>query len=84
MSEDGVSERGYDRVNLPLGRIILNNFLGGLAWGFGTVVGAGVLAAIIIWILAQTGALTGVTNMLQQGFLDSFQKGINSIQTPGR
>ena len=35
--------------------IMLNNFLGGLAWGFGTVVGAGVVVAIIGSILRSLG-----------------------------
>jgi len=28
--------------------VILNNFLGGLAWGFGTVVGATLVVAIVV------------------------------------
>ncbi len=35
--------------------IILNNFLGGMAWGFGTVVGAGVVVGIIVYILRSLG-----------------------------
>lgn len=82
MSEDGTAERGYERVSLPLGRIILNNFLGGLAWGFGTVVGASLLLAIVIWIFAQTGAFNSLTTSLTQGLTQSFQKSVNSLQSP--
>ena len=84
MDPDKTAERGYDRVSLPLGRIMLNNFLGGLAWGFGTVVGATLLVAIAIWIIAQSGALTGLTNSLQNTFTDTFQKSVNSLQVPSR
>ncbi len=31
--------------------IMLANFLGGLSWGFGTVVGATVVVALLLWIL---------------------------------
>jgi hypothetical protein len=31
-------------------QVILNNFLGGLAWGFGTVVGATLVVAIVVSI----------------------------------
>jgi hypothetical protein len=35
--------------------IMLNNFLGGIAWGFGTVIGASIVAAAIIYLLKSTG-----------------------------
>lgn len=38
-------------MNLKKRQIILYNFLGGLAWGFGTVVGATVVVALIGYIL---------------------------------
>jgi hypothetical protein len=34
--------------NMRRRTIIVNNFLGGLAWGFGTVIGATVVVAILI------------------------------------
>lgn len=40
--------------------IILNNFLGGLAWGLGTVVGATVVVALVGWILNMVGVLDGI------------------------
>lgn len=42
-------------VNLKKRQVILLNFLGGLAWGFGTVVGATVVVAIIGYILSLFG-----------------------------
>ena len=44
-------------MNLKKGQIIFYNFLGGLAWGFGTVVGASVVVAIIGYILSLFGVL---------------------------
>lgn len=35
--------------------IIIGNFLGGLAWGFGTVVGAVLVVAIMVYALKGVG-----------------------------
>jgi hypothetical protein len=40
--------------NMRKRTIMLNNFLGGLAWGFGTVVGATLVVAIIYSALKST------------------------------
>lgn len=47
------SGQGYFRIHYSLRRMILNNFLGGLFWGFGTVLGATILVAIILFILSK-------------------------------
>ena len=36
-------------------QIMLNNFLGGLAWGIGTVIGATVIAGSVVYILNRMG-----------------------------
>ena len=38
----------------PRRRIVFNNFLGGLAWGFGTVVGATVIIGMLGLFVART------------------------------
>ncbi len=38
--------------------IIINNFLGGVSWGVGTVIGATLVAAIIIGILRSVGVFS--------------------------
>ncbi|MBI2020719.1 hypothetical protein HYS94_04905 [Candidatus Daviesbacteria bacterium] len=42
-------------MNMRKRNIMMANFLGGLAWGFGTVVGASVVVAIIGYILGLFG-----------------------------
>ncbi len=46
--------------------IIVGNFLGGLAWGLGTVIGATVVAAIVIYILSTVGVFQPISNVLKQ------------------
>ena len=43
--------------------IIINNFLGGLAWGFGTVVGATIVVAIVFGILRQFNFIPGIKSI---------------------
>ena len=44
-------------MNMCKKQIMISNFIGGLAWGFGTVVGASVVVAIIGYILGLFGFL---------------------------
>ena len=43
----------YERVNRPIGKILLNNFLGGIAWSLGTLIGASVVIGIVGYLIAQ-------------------------------
>ena len=45
--------KGYTKIHLSTGKMIVNNFLGGLAWGFGTVLGATIVAALVLFILSK-------------------------------
>ena len=47
------SGQGYFRVHYSLGRMLLNNFLGGLSWGFGTVLGATIFVAFVLFIVGK-------------------------------
>lgn len=40
-------------VYRPLGKMLLDNFLGGVAWGLGVTVGLGVLVAILSLVLSR-------------------------------
>lgn len=39
-------------MNMSKKDIMVANFLGGLAWGFGTVVGATLVVGLLVWILS--------------------------------
>jgi hypothetical protein len=51
-------------ANMSKKDIIIGNFLGGLAWGFGTVVGATLVVAIIIYSLKAVGAFDFVKSLV--------------------
>jgi len=50
-------KKGYQKVRLPRREIILNNFLGGLFWGLGTVTGGVVIIGLIGYLLTILGAI---------------------------
>ncbi len=39
----------YKKVEHPLRKIMVNNFIGGIAWSFGVLIGTGVLFGIIVY-----------------------------------
>lgn len=43
----------YEQVNNKMGKILRNNFIGGVAWGLGATVGVAIILAIIGLILRQ-------------------------------
>lgn len=50
----------------PFKKILLHNFLGGLAWGLGATVGLSILLAIIGFIFQQIDFVPIVGNFLQK------------------
>lgn len=53
-------------MHLTKKQIMINNFLGGLAWGFGSVVGATVVVAIVGYILKSLGVFAAVGSFFEQ------------------
>lgn len=41
----------YKKVERPLKKIIINNFVGGIAWSFGVLIGTGILFGIIVYFI---------------------------------
>jgi len=48
-----VAENKEIKLKISVTRIILNGFLSGLAWGFGSVIGATLVVALILFFLSQ-------------------------------
>lgn len=61
-------------MNLSKKDIILGNFLGGIAWGFGTVIGAGVVVAIIGAIFSQLGVFGAIGSFFNQTLPPEFTR----------
>lgn len=51
-------------MNMSKRQIMIANFLGGLSWGFGTVIGATVVAALLISILQALGVFDPLKDIL--------------------
>ncbi|OGY26312.1 MAG: hypothetical protein A2Z11_01150 [Candidatus Woykebacteria bacterium RBG_16_43_9] len=64
--------KGHTRIHISTGKMILNNFLGGLAWGLGTVLGATVIVAIVIILLTKLNTVPVIG--------DFFSKLLETIQ----
>jgi hypothetical protein len=45
--------QGFFRVHYSLGRMLVNNLVGGIFWGFGTVLGATIFVALVLFILGR-------------------------------
>ena len=52
-------------TNMSKKDIMVANFLGGLAWGLGTVIGATIIAAILISLLKFFNFIPGLDQLLQ-------------------
>lgn len=44
------SDQPANRVTLPLKKLVVNNFVGGIAWAFGVTIGFSLLIAILTLI----------------------------------
>ena len=53
-------------MNISKKDIIVGNFLGGLAWGFGSVMGATIVVAIIGAVLSTLGVFNAISSFFQQ------------------
>jgi len=48
-----VIEDRPNRVNRPLGKMLINNFLGGIAWGLGVIIGTTIILALIAFFVSK-------------------------------
>ncbi len=51
--------------NMKKRQIMLANFLGGMAWGFGSVIGGTIMVAILIGVLSQLKFIPPVSELLK-------------------
>lgn len=53
--------------------VLLVNFLGGIAWGLGSVLGATVIVAVLVYVLNMLGLFDFVKDYFPQAPLDRVQ-----------
>ncbi len=53
MVDKVVIEDRPNRVNRPLGKMLINNFLGGIAWGLGVIIGTTIILALIAFFVSK-------------------------------
>lgn len=56
----------YERVNQTFRAILVNNFLGGIAWGLGATVGLSILVAILTLVLKHVNLVPIVGRFLSE------------------
>ncbi len=59
-----IEDRGSFRAMLPIRKIILANFLGGMAWGLGVFLGATILVAILVFLLESLAGIPFIQNII--------------------
>lgn len=79
-SQDTVSASNKsDHIHLKSRkRIIIDNFLGGIAWGLGTVIGATVLVGLIGILIVRTRSVPLVGDVVNV-FMSEIQIGIKEL-----
>lgn len=76
MADDKIeTAEKYLRVLDSKKHILLNNFLGGISWALGTIVGFLIISIISVYIIGQTGVLTKVSSWLS-GVIESSQDSV--------
>jgi len=61
-----LEEKGANRIYLPKKEIFINNFIGGLAWGLGTIFGATTVALVLGLIVHFLGGLPLIGELIAQ------------------
>lgn len=62
-------EEKHHRVHHPIRQMMLNNFLGGVAWSFGTLIGATIIVALVGFLFSRIDVIpivgTFITNVIR-------------------
>ncbi|OGD95614.1 hypothetical protein A3A48_00980 [Candidatus Curtissbacteria bacterium RIFCSPLOWO2_01_FULL_37_9] len=54
----------YKKVERPLGKILLNNFLGGIFWSLGMLIGTTLVFSIIIFFVRKIDFIPIISNFM--------------------
>ncbi|MDP3998693.1 MAG: DUF5665 domain-containing protein [bacterium] len=59
-------KRGVDAIYRSKRQIVTYNFLGGIAWGVGTAIGATTIVAILAFFMSQINFIPGIGSFVAQ------------------
>lgn len=71
----GVVEEFFNDVHVRRKEIYIANFIRGIFFGFGSVLGGTILIALLIWFLSQVGTLVPFLSDFIQQILDALSRG---------
>lgn len=60
--------QNYEKITMSKRQIIVNNFLGGIAWGLGATIGLAILLTIIGFAISKIDWIPIVGNTIYNGF----------------
>lgn len=74
----------YERNDMPMRKIIINNFIGGMCWGVGLTLGATFLIAIIGYTISKLNYIPVVGNFVVevQQFVEENSEQFNNYNPP--
>jgi len=84
MKEDLDPAEKYNKIYRSLPRMLLNNFLGGIAWSLGTFFGAAVVVGIIVFLLSKINVIPIIGSWVAQIAQDATSRMPFSQQIPVR
>ncbi len=58
----------YEKVELRKRHIIINNFIGGIAWGLGATIGLAIILTIIGFIVSKIDLIPIIGKVISDGF----------------
>lgn len=60
------SSQPFERIYQPRGKMMLDNFLGGICWSLGTLVGATIIVALIGFTLSKVDLIPIIGSWITQ------------------
>lgn len=71
----------YTKVYMKKADIMFHNFIGGIAWGVGSVIGATIVVSLIFYLIAQSTDIPIIGDIIQS-FLDILSTILDQGQIP--
>ncbi len=70
----------YERAEKSKKQIIVNNFLGGVAWGIGATIGLAIFLAIVGFVISKVDLVPVIGNIISAGIQQAVKNSPNFIR----